>query len=273
MSFREVMKRIGVKPSTINVLEEEEVNLNTLRRIPENQMYSAFRNVDLRIPVKNTVKIKRWSKLMKKTNRVPRRTRSKALANTNLLLESMPANNPHLFHQTSVSEDLLDELLNNNDLRLYMDELMESRTQDLYYLDEHVHLKQYTETYHPIAGRQTVTRLSRVPENRQGIYYNWCIKENDEPAFHFALHHTKDPVFRNRSGVKRMKIGALHVKMDNSHGTIRRLLINLVDGVYVISVCKGKRFGYVDQVAQRMVNILVEYYTNTGRIAKVSSHC
>lgn len=270
MSFREVMKRIGVKPSTINVLEEEEVDLNTLRRIPENQMYSALRNVGLRIPVKNTVKIKRWSKLMKKTNRASRRSRS----NTNRLLESMPANNPHLFHQTSVSEDLLDELLNNNDLRLYMDELMDTRTQDLYYLGEHVHLKQYMETYlHPIAGRQTVTRLSRVPENRQGIYYNWCIKENDEPAFHLTLHHSKDPVFRNRSGVKRMHIGALHVKMDNRYGTLRRLLINLVDGVYVISVCKGKTFGYVDQVAQRMVNALVEYYTNTGRTAKVSSHC
>jgi hypothetical protein len=271
MSFREVMKRIGVKPSTINVLEEEEVDLNTLRRIPENQMYSALRNVGLTIPVKNTVKIKRWSKLMKKTNRASRRTRSNA--NINRLLETMPANNPYLFHQTSVSEDLLDELLNNNDLRLYMDELMSTRTQDLYYLDEHVHLKQYTETYLSIAGRQTITRLSRVPENRQGIYYNWCIKENEEPAFHLALHHTKDPVFRNRSGVKRMQIGALHVKMDNRYGTLRRLLINLVDGVYVISVCKGKRFGYVDQVAQRMVNALVEYYTNTGRMAKVRSHC
>jgi hypothetical protein len=254
MSFQEVLKRIGVKNKTIRALQEEDFDMDTLRGIPNKNMISSLKEAS--VPAANAIRIRRWNQLMRKT--------AKSSRNTSRNLFNSPPNNPLLYHQTSVSIDLLDELAHNNDLRVYLDELMKERMKDLYYLDEPIQLKEYTQ------DRTRVTYTSRFPKNRKGIFYNWYIEKEGEPvnAFHLSLHHAS-----NRTEFQEVEIGSFHVKMDNRYGTIRKILMNLVNGVYVISICKGSRYGYIDEVAERIVAILMEYFTNTGRRAIRGTYC
>jgi len=251
MSFHEVLKRIGVKNKTIRALQEEEFDLDTLRGIPNKNMISSMK--ESRIPAANAIRLRRWNQLMRKTVKTKSPNRN------------LPPNNPLLYHQTSVSMDLLDELVHNNDLRVYLDELMKERM-DMYYLGEPVRLKEYEH----VQDGHRITHTSRFPKNRKGIFYNWYTEKEGEtvPAFHLTLHHAS-----HRTEFQQVSIGSFHVKMDNHYGTIRKILMNLVNGVYVISICKGSRFGYVDQVAEHIVAILVEYFTNTGRKVIRGHHC
>jgi len=281
--FSQVLTRIGVKPSSIYTLQEEEFDLSTIQDIPNQNMIREMKTMG--IPAGDAIRLKRWNELMRKTTHTRRRkprlgtnnhlnalSNANAYANANEFLNAPP--NPVLYHQSSVSEDLLDELIHNKPLREYMDELMKGI--DLYYLDEVVQLKEY-QLYHedPMDGTQITTQMSRLGKSMKSLFYNWFIEKEGEmvPAFHLTLHHSKEAPYNNRTSFQRQEIGAFHVKMDNTYGTIRKILINLVEGVYVISICKGKRIGFVDQVADRIVTSLVGYYTNTGRRAIHRNHC
>jgi hypothetical protein len=285
--FSKVMKIIGVSSPSVKTLQDEEFDFSSIQSIPNKDMIKEMKT--MRIPARDSIVLKRWNELMRKTNtrnttrrRKPRLgtnnhlnalSNANAYANANEFLNAPP--NPILYREASVSEDLLDELIHNNPLRVYMDELMNS-IQDLDYLGERVQLTEYGLSYEdPVEGTQVTTHMSRLGNATKSLYYNWFIEKDGEmvPAFHLSLHHSKEAPYNNRTSFQRQEIGAFHVRMNNAHRTLRRILINLVQGVYVISICKGKRTGYIDPVADRIGSLLVDYYTNTGRRAMRRNHC
>lgn len=276
MSLREVLTRFKVKPETIAILEDQQFDLDTLRGINDDDMISELKDTNSSIPASDAIKIKNWKKSLNQPNspknetrRVTRsqsRSRSKskprqATANAKNILGTPPPN-PLFFHETSVSEQLLTELAHDENLRTYMDQLMNVRMQDMYYMGKPIHLKEYENQRH----------FSDLKRDKRSIYYSWYIDKEGKPeeAYHLSLNHTINKIQSNRAGFERVNIGAFHLRVNNTYRTLRKILINLVEGVYEITVCKtGKRRCELDNVAEVVLSILVEYYTNTGRKARI----
>lgn len=286
MSLREVLTRFKVKPETIDILEDQQFDLDILRDIPDENLIAELKDTDPRIVAADAIKIKKWKKSLNPnaqpqlsqnvTRRVTRsqsrsRSRSKSkprqasevTKNRNGNSLGTPPQTPLFFHETSVSEQLLTELAQDDHLRTYMDQLMNVRMQDLYYMGKPIHLKEYENQHH----------FSDLKKDKRSIYYSWHIDKEDKTnteAYHLSLNHTINQKHSNRSGFDRVTIGAFHLRVNNTNRTLRKILINLVNGIYEITVCKtGKRRCELDNVADHILLILVEYYTNTGRRAEI----
>lgn len=196
----------------------------------------------------------------KSPNKSPKSPRGSSKSPNGSPLGSPPK--PSAFYrQSSVSQELLTELATNPLRRKEMDDLM--REMDLVYRDEPVFLHRH----------QSRGFYSDLKEGNHSIYYRWDIKKDgrDVQAFHLSLNHTQNELHENRTGFARDVVGALHVRVGVSNGPFRRILINLINGIYEITVCieKTTYMEALDPVAREIIQILVKYYNDTGRTAIV----
>lgn len=294
MSLRKILKGIHVSKEGLNRLDEEEMDLDALKLISSNNMNRELN--DIKMPKENINRIKEWRKIMNIPNRMTRsksrnskqtsnrKSRNSKQANAqasnrvtrsksrNSLLPPSPP--PVLKRQNTVSEELLTELVNNIKLRTTMDRLMESEMKHFHYLEEGVRDQTVTLYDHKQNGFK-----SDLKKDKQSIYYRWN-KENNKEAFHLSLNHTENEKHSNRTGIHRDKNGSLHIRLNDGHGnngrgigkgTLCRMLINFVKDTYEITVClPSTRIYYMDPVAKRVSEILVAYYQETGRQARIS---
>jgi hypothetical protein len=144
-----------------------------------------------------------------------------------------------------------------------MDDLMKNGMNDIFYEGKQVFLHRHHRNGF----------YSDLKQGGESIYYRWNIQRDNgtiAEAFHLSLNHTKNERHVNRAGHNRDIVGALHVRFGTGNRHFRRILINLVDGTYEITVCvkKAPYDEALDPFAKRMIQILVDYYNKSGKEAK-----
>lgn len=164
------------------------------------------------------------------------------------------------YRHTSVSEELLQDIVTHESQRHLMDDLMKNGMDDIFYEGKPVVLYKHNKDGF----------YSDLKQGNESIYYRWNIDGTMNEAFHLSLNHTKNERHANRKGHNRDVVGALHVRIGTGKRYFRRILINLVDGTYEITVCV-KKTPYddtLDPFAKRIIQILAEYYQKSGKDAK-----
>lgn len=276
-SLRNSLSNFGVSKKTIDLLQEEEFELEQLKNMNHRNLNQGLSNVSPR----DIVKIKNWQKSMSRRSNSGSNRGSKSRSATkknhseNL---SMPNTVPVLKRQNTVSEILLNELVDNPDLRTRMDRLMDESFRTVNYLEQVG--RELIEHSISLYDHKQNGFKSDLKGDQQSIYYRW--NKGTKEAFHFSLNHTDNEKRSNRSGYHRDKNGALHVRLNDGYnndgdhtgrGTLCRILINYVDGEFVITVCLPKtRHRFIEPVARRIAETLIQYYQETGRDARISEH-
>ena len=170
---------------------------------------------------------------------------------------------PPLYRQTTVSETLLYELIGDVGNNRLLDRLMRDLTHDIEYQGSPLILVPQFHNGHTFLSKQTLKNTDK------SIYYNWADGTSQiySQIYHLSLHNsTGVPGFENVTSRARNTIGSFHL-MNDITKNIRRILINLINDVYEISICIKGTFPDpdIDIFSERIATALVEYYRNTGR--------
>lgn len=296
--LEDFLKGIGISPKGRTILIDQGIDEGLLRKFDSSEMKNEL-IVDtgkqpFKVPFGDISRLIKWKQAIEAENRSkkspkgsPNRTKKASpkspKGSQNRTKRASPNGSPKsprtsskspnrsplgsppkpsaFYRQSSVSHELLTELATNSLRRKEMDDLM--REMDLVYRDEPVFLHRH----------QPRGFYSDLKDGNQSIYYRWDIKKDgrDVQAFHLSLNHTQNELHENRTGFARDVVGALHVRVGVSNGPFRRILINLINGIYEITVCieNTKYMEALDPVAREIIQILVKYYNNTGRTAIV----
>jgi len=269
-NFLSFLKRNKISDKGSAILLDEEFSEDILRSTPINKILKELREID--VPKGDAVRLRTWRESLnasKNRSQSANRTRSSSRgrsanrtrsnrSRSSSRARSRQAEEPppiKLYRQESVSEDLLTELT-NVETRKLMDRLMEEGTKDVIYQGEPVHLSK----------RNGFS--SDLKQDMRSIYYAWLLP-NGKEAFHLTLNHTKNEKHANRSGYNRDVNGAFHLRLITTHSKpIRRILVNLINDVYEITICNGKK-GEVERIANIIVPIIAQYYQETGRTSSI----
>jgi hypothetical protein len=265
---------MGVSKKTIDLLQEEAFELEQLKTMNPQILNKELSNVSPR----DIRKIKNWQRSVSRNLNSGKRSKSRSATKKNKLENLPPLNSgPVLARQNTVSELLLNEIVDNPDLRTRMDRLMSESFRTVAYLEQDGReVIEHSVTLHDHAQNGFKSDLK---EDQQSIYYRWN-KEDSKEAFHFSLNHTDNEKHSNRGGFHRDKNGALHIRLNDGYnndgehsgrGTLCRMLINYVRGEYVIHVCLPKtRHRYIEPITREVSKTLILYYEETGRAARIS---
>jgi len=270
-NFLSFLKRNKISDKGSAILVDEDFSEDILRSTNTNKIVEELQEIN--VPRGDAIRLRKWRKSLnasKNRSQSANRTRSSSRgrsanrtrsnrSRSSSRTRSRQAEEPpppiKLYRQESVSEDLLTELT-NVETRKLMDGLMEEGTKDIIYEGELVHLSK----------RNGFS--SDLKQDMRSIYYTWLLP-NGKEAFHLTLNHTKNEKHANRSGYNRDVNGAFHLRLITTHSKpIRRILVNLINDVYEITICNGKK-GEVERIANIIVPIIAQYYQETGRTSSI----
>ena len=297
----ELITRLGINPKYINILNNEQFDLDSLKYATDDDL------IELKFSKGARILLRTWRQSFMPKQSVPPRvspprvspprpnnlTRVSPLRPNNLTRVSPPRPNnltrvsprqsvsprnrtlnarnrnvnqapPPLFRQSTVSETLLTELVDNVQNRKLLDSLIFESTRDLVYKDIPLVLEEYTRKKHKFLSKIT------THNSQKHIYYNWYTGGIN--VCHISLHNDSSNEYHNRTSFARDTKGAFHINMgplDVKHQNKgRRILVNLINDVYEISICT-KGHGFIDVISTRVAGALVEYYRTTGRDSNI----
>jgi len=274
-AFDTFLRKINISEKGRAVLKNQNFDEETLKAINSENFDKELQNNNFIVPKRNRTRFKRWKESLnqnaktkknspkpanaktKKNSPKPANAETKKKSSNNA--NNAPSNPPTFFRQDTVSGDLLHEILNYPSQRMILDDIMKNGMKGIQYEEEPVFIHRH----------ETYGFYSNLKKNN--IYYRWDIKRGGSTAeaFHLSLHNTNEN-HSNRTGHNRDIVGALHVRIGTGRRHFRRILINLVNGVYEITVCVEKTAydSQLDPIAKEIIHLLVEYYNTTGRKAK-----
>jgi hypothetical protein len=268
-SFDTFLQKINISEKGRKFLIQQEFDEGILKTLTNKNINTELKDEEFTLAKGDRTRLKTWIKSLpetKKRSKSPHSKTKKNSPNVSPPRESPVRNSPRGspgYRQTSVSEELLQDIVNDPGQRRLMDDLMKNGMEDILYEGKQVFLHRHTKNGF----------YSDLKQRGESIYYRWNIERDDgtiAEAFHLSLNHTKNERHANRAGHNRNIVGALHVRFGTGKRNFRRVLINLIDGVYELTVCV-KKTPYNDELdpfAKRIIQILVEYYNKSGKEAK-----
>ena len=275
----ELITRLRINPQYINILNNEQFDLDSLKYATDDDL------IELKFSKGARILLRTWRQSFMPKQSVPPRVspprvspprpnnltrvsprqsvspRNRTLNARNRNVNQAP---PPLFRQSTVSETLLTELVDNVQNRKLLDSLIFESTRDLVYKDIPLVLEEYTRKKHKFLSKIT------THNSQKHIYYNWYTGGIN--VCHISLHNDSSNEYHNRTSFARDTKGAFHINMgplDVKHQNKgRRILVNLINDVYEISICT-KGHGFIDVISTRVAGALVEYYRTTGRDSNI----
>ena len=275
--FNSFLQKLNISNKGRQFLIQQEFDEDILKTMTNKNINTELKDETFTLPKGDRTRLKTWIKSLSQTKRSKSKSpHSKTKKNSpkNLPVRDSPLASPPPpavsppraspgYRQTSVSEELLQDIVTHEGQRRLMDDLMKNGMDDIFYEGKPVFLHRHNKNGF----------YSDLKQGNESIYYRWNIQRDNgtiSEAFHLSLNHTKNERHANRKGHNRDVVGALHVRFGTGHRHFRRILINLVDGTYEITVCV-KKTPYddtLDPFAKRIIQILAEYYQKSGKEAK-----
>ena len=270
--FDTFLQRLNITAKSRQFLIEQDFDEGILKTLSNKNINSELKD---ELPKGDRIRIKTWIKSLQETKKRSKSANSKTKKNSpkgSPTRASPPRASPTRaspqaaspaspgYRHTSVSEELLQDIVTHPSQRRLMDDLMKNGMDDIFYEGKPVVLYKHNKDGF----------YSNLKQGNESIYYRWNIDGTMNEAFHLSLNHTKNERHANRKGHNRYVVGALHVRIGSGNRNFRRILINLVDGTYEITVCV-KKTPYdktLDPFAKRIIQILADYYQKSGKEAK-----
>jgi hypothetical protein len=260
--FDKFLKVIRISDKGRQFLIDQEFDKNILKTLTNTNINTELKDETFTLAKGDRTRIKTWIKsLSQKKSRSPHsQTKKNSRGSPS---KASPVKASPGYRQTSVSEELLQNIVSDPGQRRLMDDVMKNGMNDIFYEGKQIFLHRH----------QKNGFYSDLKQGGESIYYRWNIERDNgsiAEAFHLSLNHTNNEKHANRAGPNRDIVGALHVRFGTGNRHFRRILINLVDGTYEITVCV-KKTPYdqeLDPFAKRIIHLLAEYYNKSGKKAK-----